>query len=90
MYSVLVYFWDLSTAFGKMHWASYLLLILWLYEGHGKRWSANLFQALLFDDMQVAKKAGKSDQFYKQLNGVCCKVINFMVELKQGGAVIFL
>lgn len=40
--------------------------------------------------MQVAKKARKPDQFYKQLNGVCWKVINFMVEVKQGGAIIFL
>lgn len=42
------------------------------------------------DDIQVAKKAGKSDEFYKQLNGVCWKAINFIVEVKQGGAIIFL
>lgn len=56
-----------------------------------ERWKKVLFILSTFvDDMQVAINAGKSDLFYEQLNGVCPKVINFMVEVEQGDAIIFL
>lgn len=49
-----------------------------------------LSQALFVDDIVVAIKAGKSDQFYEQLNGVYPKVINFMLEVEQGDSITFL
>lgn len=56
-----------------------------------ERWKKVLFILSAFvEDIQVAIKAWKSDQFYEQLNGVCPKVINFMVEAVQGDAIIFL
>lgn len=56
-----------------------------------ERWKKVLFTLSTFvDDIQVAIKAGKSDQFYKQLNCIYPKVINFMVEAEQGDAIIFL
>lgn len=38
----------------------------------------------------AAIKAGKSDQFYEQLNRVYAKEINFMLEVKQGDTITFL
>lgn len=83
MYTVLEY----STACAKMHWNNSLVLILWLYQRDGKK---SFILSTFVDDIQVAIKAGKSDQFYEQLNGVYPKVINFMVEVEQGDAIIFL
>lgn len=45
--------------------------------------------ALFVDDIVIAIKAGKSDQFYEQLNGVYPKVINFMAEVEQGDSITF-
>lgn len=36
------------------------------------------------DDLLVAIKSEKWDQFYEQLNGVYPEVINFMMEVEQG------
>lgn len=49
-----------------------------------------LSQALFVDDILIAIKAGKSDQFYEQLNGVYPKVINFMAEVEQGDCITVL
>lgn len=56
-----------------------------------ERWKKILFILSTFvDDTLAAIKAGKSDQFYEQLNRVYVKEINFMLEVKQGDTITFL
>lgn len=56
-----------------------------------ERWKKVLFNISTFgDDIQVAIKAGKSDQFYEELNVVYPKIINSFIKVEEGDAIIFL
>lgn len=77
---------EIPIACAKMQLNTYF--ISWLH--HRDRKKVLFILSTFLDDIQIAIKAGKSDQFYEQLNGVCAKIINFMVEVEQGYAITFL